>query len=212
MIANNNDLHGNAPDTSPVALLIIDMINDLEFEGGERILDDAVAVADRIAALKRKARAAGVPVIYANDNFGRWRSNFRDVVDHCLSEGVRGRPLAERLRPEREDYFVLKPKHSAFFATALETLLQHLGSRRLVLTGISGDICVLFTATEAYLRDFTLHVPEDCMASLDRIENRRALDYMRRVVRADLTPSEQLDLDALMEVEERNGGAEEGKG
>ncbi len=197
MPARNADLHGNAPDSSSVALLIIDMINDLEFEGGEQMLEAATRVADRIATLKRRARASGVPVIYANDNFGRWRSDFRDVVDHCLSGSTRGRPLAERLHPEEEDYFVLKPKHSAFYATALETLLEHLGSRRLILTGISGDICVLFTASEAYLRDFIVHVPEDCLASRTAEDNRRALEYMERVLHADTTPSTEIDLRRL---------------
>src|SRR6478672_8464621 len=84
MPAKNQDLHGNAPDSSSVALLVIDMINDLEWEGGEALLPHAVAAARRIATLKSRARSAGVPVVYANDNFGRWRSDFREVVEHCL--------------------------------------------------------------------------------------------------------------------------------
>jgi nicotinamidase-related amidase len=204
--ARNDDLHGNAPDSSRVALVVIDMINDLEFEGGERMLDDAIRVADRIAALKERARTAGIPVIYANDNFGRWRSDFRDVVEHCLLDGVRGQPLVERLRPDPEDYFVLKPKHSAFYSTALETLLEYLGCERLILTGISGDICVLFTASEAFLRDLLLSVPEDCMASVSKEENERALDYMRRVLNADTTPSAEIDLPSLQAPPARGSG------
>jgi len=203
MPEKNHDLHGNAPDRSPVALVIVDMINDLEFPGAEVLAEGAVAAAERIAGLKRKAREAGVPVIYANDNFGRWRSDFREVVEHCLSDGVRGEPLARLLHPDPDDYFVLKPKHSAFFATTLETLLEYLGASRLVLTGISGDMCVLFTASDAYMRDFHLHVPADCTASACPEENRRALDYMRRVLAADTTPSAELDLEALRCAERR---------
>ncbi len=205
MPEKNHDLHGNAPDRSPVALVIVDMINDLEFPGAEALLEGAVAAAERIAGLKRKAREAGVPVIYANDNFGRWRSDFREVVEHCLSDGVRGEPLARLLHPAPDDYFVLKPKHSAFFATTLETLLEYLGTSRLVLTGISGDMCVLFTASDAYMRDFHLHVPADCIASACPEENRRALDYMRRVLAVDATPSAELDLEALGRAERRRG-------
>src|SRR5690242_484906 len=93
----------NAPDRSPAALIIIDMLNDLEFEGGDRLLAHAVPVAESILALKRRARAVSIPVIYANDNFGRWRSDLHDTVDHCLHDGVRGQPLAERLRPDTHD-------------------------------------------------------------------------------------------------------------
>ncbi|HEV2150192.1 MAG TPA: isochorismatase family cysteine hydrolase [Longimicrobiaceae bacterium] len=203
MPPKNQDLHGNAPDHSPVALLLVDMINDLEFPGAEGMLERAVAAAERTAALRRRAKEAGIPVVYANDNFGRWRSDFRDVTEHVLRGGVRGEPLARILRPDPDDYFVLKPKHSAFFATTLETLLKYLGVRRLVLTGISGDVCVLFTASDAYMRDFHLHVPEDCMASVSEEENRRALAYMRRVFGADTTPSTELDMEAL-----RRRGAE----
>ena len=192
------DLHGNAPDSSPVALLIIDMINDLEWPGGENVVQPAIAAAERVAALKRQARARGIPVIYANDNFGRWRSDFREVVKHCLEDGVRGQRVAELLQPDRSDYFVLKPKHSAFFASTLGTLLEHLGTRHLVLTGITADICVLMTASDAYMRDYRIHVPPDCVASLEPIDTRQALRYMQRVLNADLTPSTELDLDAMI--------------
>ncbi|HEY9445939.1 MAG TPA: isochorismatase family cysteine hydrolase [Burkholderiales bacterium] len=190
-------MHGNAPDTSDVAVIVIDMINDLEWEDGEALLPHAVAAARRIAKLKRRARAAHVPVIYANDNFGRWQSDFREVVDHSLHGGVRGQPLAQMLAPEHEDYFVLKPKHSAFFATTLDTLLRYLGARRLVLTGIAGDACVLITAVDAFLRDYELQVPSDCVASRDPAENESALAYMRRVLHADVRVSADIDFEVL---------------
>jgi nicotinamidase-related amidase len=198
MPQKSEDLHGNAPDQSPVALLLIDMINDLEFPGGESVAKPATAAAERIAALKQQAKERGIPVIYANDNFGKWRSDFREVVKHCLEDGVRGQRLAELLKPDRDDYFVLKPKHSAFFETTLATLLEHLGSRHLILTGITADICVLFTASDAYMRDYDVHVPSDCVASLEDLDTRQALRYMQRVLRADLTPSTELDLDAML--------------
>ncbi|HUP94734.1 MAG TPA: isochorismatase family cysteine hydrolase [Burkholderiales bacterium] len=197
MPAKNHDLHGNVPDTSPVALLLIDVINDLEFEGAEKLLKPAMRAAARIAALAAKARKRRIPVIYANDNFGRWRSDFREVVDHCLQDGVRGQPLVELLEPQRGDYFVLKPKHSAFFSTTLEMLLEYLGAKRVVLTGISGDRCVLLTAADAYLRDLELFVPADCTASISPVENRKALQYIRRVFHADTGLSRELNLARL---------------
>jgi nicotinamidase-related amidase len=198
MARKNNSLHGNAPDTCPVALLVIDMINDLEFDGGQKLLPGALRAARRISALKRRARAAGVPVIYTNDNFGRWRSDFREAVDHCLHDGVRGQPLAELLRPEKDDYFVLKPKHSGFYATTLDTLLEYLGAERLVLVGVNGDTCVLATAMDAYLRDFELYVPRDCTSSTSGAGNRSALAYMKRMLDADTRPAAQLDIARLV--------------
>ena len=194
----SNDLHGNAPDNSPAALLIIDMINDLEFEDGEKLDTAARAAAERIVALKARCKQAGMAVIYCNDNFGRWRSDFREVVDRVRSDGVRGQPLAELLAPEHDDYFVLKPKHSAFFETTLETLLRYLGSKRLILTGITGDICVLITASDAYMRDYEIYVPVDCTASVEAQENKHAMDYMERVLKASIVEAAQLDIEQLM--------------
>src|SRR3712207_4677602 len=114
MPPRNHDLHGNAPDTSRDAVLLIDVINDLEFDSGPKMFAPALAAARRMAPLAARARKAGVPVIYANDNFGRWRSDLRKTIEHCLTEGVRGEPIVRLLEPQPDDYFVLKPKHSAF--------------------------------------------------------------------------------------------------
>lgn len=192
----NPDLHGSAPDKSPVALLIIDMINDLEFPEGEQILPAALAVAKNIAALRDRCRAAEVPVIYVNDNFGRWRSDFSAQVEHCLHDGVRGQPLVELLRPEADDYFVLKPKHSGFYSTSLAILLDYLQVKTLILTGIAGNICVLFTANDAYQRDFRLHVPRDCVASNNQEENETALQQMEQVLQAATQESGEIELAA----------------
>jgi nicotinamidase-related amidase len=194
----NEDLHGMVPDAAPVALLLIDVINAMDFEGGEALARNALPAARALAKLRQKAKALGIPVIYANDNFGKWRSDFREVVEHALDD-VPGRPMAKLLKPEKDDYFVLKPKHSAFYATTLDTLLRYLGTRRLVMGGFSGDVCVLFTAGDAYMRDLHVHVPSDCVASVSAEENRRALAYMRRVLDVRTAPSTALELEALLE-------------
>jgi nicotinamidase-related amidase len=195
MPAKNRDLHGNAPDEASVVLLLIDVINDLEFEGGDALLTQALPMADRLAALKRRAAAAGIPAVYVNDNFGRWRSNLHALLEHCRSAGVRGRPLVERLLPGQDDYFVLKPRHSGFFSTTLDTLLEYLRARTLILTGLTADNCVLFTASDAYLRDYHLIVPDDCVASIDPRHTRQALAHMQRVLKAEVVPSATLSLD-----------------
>lgn len=188
----HNDRLNHAPDKAETALLLIDVINDLEFEGGEKLLTHALPMATALASLKRRSKAAGIPAIYVNDNFGRWRSDFSKLVQHCLDPNVRGRPIAAHLTPEEDDYFVLKPKHSAFFQTNLEILLDHLGANTLILTGMAGDICVLFSANDAYMRDFRIAIPSDCVASEDVESNRRLLMLMERVLKADTAPSAQL--------------------
>lgn len=180
------------PDTAETALILVDVINDLEFEEGGQLLEFALPMADRIQALKKRARAAGVPVIYVNDNFGLWQSNFTAQVDHVLHDGVRGRPIAAKLRPRPDDYFVLKPKHSGFFGTTLDVLLHYLSVKTLILTGMAGNICVLFTANDAYMRDYHLVVPSDCVASNTAHENEHALETMERVLKADIRPSTAL--------------------
>jgi len=199
MANTSDDLHGNAPDSAPVALLIIDMINDLEFPEGPDFLAPTLAAADRIARLKQRCKDASIPVVYINDNFGRWRSDFREVLNHCLHDGVRGQPLAERLLPDDDDYSVLKPKHSAFFATTLETLLAYLKAKTLILTGISADACVLFTASDAYVRDFSLYIPSDCVVAGSPVHTEEALAFMKRVLKADITPADEIDLAKLLD-------------
>ena len=140
MPAKNEDLHGFVPDNSDVVLLLIDVINDFEFPEGELLFEHAIPMACAIAELKKRAREADIPVIYVNDNFGRWQSDFHKLVDHCLQDGVRGQSIAELLWPDDSDYFVLKPKHSGFFSTTLDTLLEYLGAKTLVLTGVAGNI------------------------------------------------------------------------
>jgi len=197
MPTKNKNLHGNVPDTSPVALLLIDVINDLEFDGNRSLLKQARVMANRIAALKQRARKAGIVSIYANDNFGKWQSDFKAQVHHCLCDAVCGKFLAQRLMPEADDYFVLKPKHSGFYYTTLDTVLRHLETHTLILTGIATDRCVLFTASDAYLRDYQIVVPSDCVASNDPRQNRQALELMRRVLQADIRPSTRLNLARL---------------
>lgn len=174
------------------ALLLIDVINDLAFEGSEALVAQAEPMALRLAAFKRRAVAAGVPVVYINDNFGRWRSDFRHTVAHCIRRGSPGRLVSQRLRPTSRDYFVLKPKHSGFFDTTLDTLLKTLRVERVVLTGMAGNICVLFTANDAYMRGLAIHAPLDCIVSNTVADNNHALHQIETVLKGDVTASAQV--------------------
>ncbi|MBV9865688.1 MAG: cysteine hydrolase [Abitibacteriaceae bacterium] len=198
MPAKNEDLHGMVPDECDVALLLIDVINDLEFPGSEQILEYALPMARAIADLKKRARQQNIPTVYVNDNFGRWQSDFNRVIEHCLQDGVKGKPIVELLRPDNDDYFVLKPKHSGFFSTNLDILLDYLKAKTLIITGLAGNICVLFTANDAYMRDFNIVVPKDCTVSNTPEDNEHALDIMQQVLKADIRPSTEIDLKSLI--------------
>ena len=133
-----------------------------------------------------------MPVVYVNDNFGRWRSDFRQLVQHCAEESSLGAPIVQTLAPEDGDYFVLKPKHSAFFATPLEILLECMGVKTLVLTGVTSHQCILFTANDAYLRDYRLIIPRDCITAPQERDTQTALTYFHRALGADVRVSTTL--------------------
>lgn len=196
--AKNSDLHGNVPDQCSVALILIDVINDMEFEGGEALFEYALPAAKKLAKLRRRAKDAGVPVIYVNDNFGKWRSDFRQQLGHVLEDGVRGEPIAKLLRPDEEDYFVLKAKHSGFYHTQLDLLIEYLQVRTVILAGFASDMCVLFTASDAYLRDLDIIVPADCSAAASVEQHESALEHMMRVLHVETTPSDELDFAELI--------------
>jgi nicotinamidase-related amidase len=186
--------HGLLPDHSPTVLLILDMMSDFRFPEGAQVLRAARRIAPSIAHLREKARAAGVATCYVNDNPGRWRSNLSALLDHVTSEKARGREVCSQIAPAATDYVVLKPRHSAFYATPLEALLQHLGTTRLILTGVSSHQCVLFTANDAHVRNYELLVPADCVGAASSGDTRFALRYFKSVLDADTRPSRSLRL------------------
>lgn len=169
-------------------LLIIDMINDFGFTDGDTLAAEAEKVAGRIAEARAWFNRRSLPVVFVNDNFDRWNASFSELAAWAGREGSRGRAIVERLRPAPEDYFILKPKHSAFYETALPSLLQKLGARRLVITGIAGDSCVLSSAMDAHIRDFDVWVPADASASLTAERNDRAMQFMAESLGCDITP------------------------
>lgn len=175
-----------------IAHLLIDIVNPFDFDGAEDLFPHALAAAQRIDALKRHLGAAGVPTVYVNDNFGHWELGFRDLVELFRTTRPQSAALLEHVAPVEGDHFILKPKHSGFYATSLEVLLSRWRTGRLILTGIAGNICVLFTANDAHMRDYRLVVPTDCIASEDEADNEWALRQMQRVMNADVRPSAEI--------------------
>lgn len=150
-------------------LLVIDVLARRDFAEGGRQVQRALPLAPRIARLAARCHAAGVPVACAHDNCGRWRSDLRQVARAAIAEGGAESPgvrIARTLAPHARHCFVLKPRHSAFFMTPLELLLQDLRAQRLLLAGLAAEQCVLATAGDAHMRGFALAVPRDCVAAL----------------------------------------------
>src|SRR5205807_2187023 len=156
--------------------------------------------AEKIAVLKARCASAKIPAIYVNDNFGKWRSDFQKLVAHCIDDRTRGRLIVELLKPGTDDYFVLKPKQSGFYSSTLELLLKHLGTRKLIVVGWAGDICIFFTAIDAHIRDYDLWLPRDCIVSQETTENERVLAYVERVLEADIMESREINLRNEVEV------------
>ena len=165
-------------------LLLVDFINPMEFPGAQRLARRAVRAARAVAALKSRMRRAGAATIYANDNYGHWRSAFQDVFLRCLESGGPSGQIAELLKPTPADVVILKPRQSAFYGTALDLLLAQMRTRNLVVAGLATDICVQLTAMDAHLRGYKLWIPSDCTAAESTRLERASLQYMARVLKA----------------------------
>lgn len=180
--------------TSRSALLLIDFINDLAFPGGEKVLPWAQRAVEPLARCAARLRRARIPIIYANDNFGHWRSNFADVYRHCSRKGARGRSVVRAMKPHASDYFVLKPRHSAFFATALVPLLERLKVDHLIMAGIATNLCVLSSAIDAHMREYRITVLSDCCAAESDGDHNWALSQLSGFLGVRVCRSDELRL------------------
>ncbi|MFN4214426.1 cysteine hydrolase family protein [Exiguobacterium sp.] len=165
---------------SKTALLIIDMFNDFDFVGGDDLLRNTEPIVEPILKLKRHFKDADLPVIYCNDNFGQWKDSTEDIVRHV--EASKGRDIAKRIEPEDKEYFIIKPRHSAFYGTQLDILLRQLDVEKIVMTGVASDICILFSANDGYMREYELHVPQDCVAAETNKRNESALTVIHETL------------------------------
>ncbi|WP_082235031.1 isochorismatase family cysteine hydrolase [Halobacillus massiliensis] len=175
------------------ALLIIDMINKMDFDGGEDLLKHTREITGPINHLRKEAKDKEMPVVYVNDNFGLWQDNVDELMEEC-KQGP-GKEIIEEVLPVEDDYFIIKPKHSGFFGTQLSILLEELEVKNLILTGVAGDICILFTANDAYMREYDLWVPEDCVASEQMDDNDNALKIIKRSLFANVKPTSEASVD-----------------
>ncbi|MBT2767077.1 cysteine hydrolase [Stenotrophomonas sp. ISL-67] len=148
------------------ALLIIDMFTRFDFPEAKDVEPGAMRAARQIARLVRHFRTRGLPVIYANDNFANWQMDFKELVQVCLATEGASSTIAKVLRPQAGDYFILKPKHSAFLATPLAVLLAKLGVSELVVTGMTAESCVAATCFDSNAREYDTVVVREAVAGI----------------------------------------------
>jgi nicotinamidase-related amidase len=197
--ADSADLHGNAPDHAGAVLLLVDVINDLDFPNNEYLVSRSMPLARRIRELGERCREAGIPVIYANDNRGKWRSDVQIVLTEAQRDGVPGHDFVRNLLPGPDDYVVLKPKHSVFLGTPLDLLLESIGAHTVILAGLTTNACVLVSAGELFVRGFRLFVPRDCVEALTPDVQEPALKLMEESYKAVTSESTTLDLARLLQ-------------
>lgn len=174
---------------SPTVLLLVDFINPLDFDGAQALAPAAVQAARATARLRRALHGTPAQTVYANDNYGIWHADFHALWQRCRHAGGEAAELARALPPRQRDFTILKPRHSAFYATPLDLLLRQLRCRRLILAGIAADNCVLSSAMDAYLRGYALWIPADCIAAESPPIRDQALALMQRVLKADVRPT-----------------------
>ena len=175
------------------ALLIVDIINKMDFEGAENLLAETRPILKSLIDLKHICKEHDIPVIYVNDNFGLWQENVDQIVEEC--RGGLGDVFVQALHPQEDDYFIIKPKHSGFYRTQLDILLKHLNISRLIITGITTDMCILFTANDAYMREYEIWVPKDCTAAETQEAKEHALEILHTTLSIDCSSSSDVSFD-----------------
>lgn len=185
------------PEMSHVALVLIDVINGFDVEGGEELVAAARRAAPHILALRERAHEANVPVVYVNETFGQPGASFEAIVNACSETERPGHNVARMLAPTDNDQLLLKPSSSAFSCAALLPLLERRGVRTLVLVGFAADGCLLASAKDASARGFEVLVPVDCTAGSSLQLTERALEQVRAGANASTPSSLEIDLAAL---------------
>jgi isochorismate hydrolase len=196
MDAGDAGINGSAPDTAAAVLIVVDMLSDFESPTMTPLFRSALRAAKQIALLRKRAEAVGIPTMYVNDNLGRWRSAGLNLVERA-NKTKRGRAILDLIAPRAHDYLLLKPKHSIFYATPIDTLLQYMRSKALILTGLTSTQCILFSAMDAHVRDFDLYIPGDCVVSKNRKESAMTEYLFRTSLMADTRAASQLRLPSL---------------
>jgi nicotinamidase-related amidase len=174
------------------ALLVVDMLNPYEHEDADRLAGSVRTALPQVTALIERARSQDVPVVYVNDNYGDWNSSAEELAETAMKG--RHPELVEPLLPRGDDAFVIKARHSVFYSTPLEYLLQTMEVGRIVLAGQATEQCILYSALDGYVRHFDVAVPRDGVAHIHEHLAQAALEMMERNMHAQVGTADEIEL------------------
>jgi nicotinamidase-related amidase len=169
------------------ALIVIDMLSPYDHEDAEALAESAKEAVPRISELlDRAAGDEDTMIVFVNDNFEHWDRQRDDLVRAALDG--RHPELIEPLKPPADAPFFMKGRHSIFYQTSVDHLLQVEGVKRLVLTGQVTEQCIQYSALDAYMRGYEVHVPRDAVAHINTEWADAVFGMLEKNMHADLTP------------------------
>ena len=170
---------------SKKALLIIDMQNDFCNPSAPLFVPNNPKIIPKIKKEIEKARKENIPIIYTQDWHKPNDKEFKIWPKHCVA-GTEGVEIVKELIPQKNDVIIKKSTYSAFYKTNLAKILKKLKIEALILTGCVTNICVLFTAFDAYVRGYKLIIRKDCLGYVNKKYHEFALNLMKKAFDAKI--------------------------
>jgi len=158
------------------ALIVVDMQRDfcdpdgaLEVEAAD--VHSAVAATGDLLERYRESGRTPILVRTIHDpdvDSDAWHDMYErnDRTKPC-KRGTEGVAFAPELGPAEDDVVVTKHRYDAFYGTALDTYLSANDVSRVVVCGVATNVCVDTTVRAAFVRDYDVTVPEDCVGTHD---------------------------------------------
>jgi nicotinamidase-related amidase len=161
------------------------MLNPYDHADAELLRASVREVVTPLSGLIHRAHEReDVELVFVNDNHGDFTATRDDLQRRALDGKFPD--LVEPVLPPRDCAFLPKVRHSAFFGTPLDYLLRNREVGIVVLAGQVTEQCVLYSALDAYVREFSLRVAGDCVAHIHADLAEAALRMMRRNMRAEI--------------------------
>jgi nicotinamidase-related amidase len=178
--------------SNATALVVVDMLNPYEHPEADRLAERVARALPGFIDLRDRADQGETPIVYVNDNYGDWNSSAQELAEAAING--RHPELVEPVLPREGHSFVIKARHSVFYETPLEYLLDQMGVDRLILAGQVTEQCILYSALDAYVRHFRVVIPTDAVAAIYDHLAEAALEMMERNLSAELCTAGECSL------------------